>query len=102
MPDWKNKGETIEHKGATLHWCKNHVHIEGLWDGLCMSHKPEDHEIWKEGKNQRYGKKSRFKTNESTLHPKLSLSYKIKTALATKCKIESNDIEDMLNNRSLD
>ena len=49
MPDWKitKKGEIIQHEGATLHWCKYHVHIEGLWDGLYMFHRPEDHDSWK-------------------------------------------------------
>ena len=50
IPEWKmtKKGETIEHERATLHWCKHHIHTEELWDGLYMSHKPEDHESWKE------------------------------------------------------
>ena len=59
MPEWKmtKKGETIEHEGYILHWCKHHAHTEGLWDGLYVSHKPENHESWKEEKNQRYGKR---------------------------------------------
>ena len=63
MPEWKvtQKGETIDHEGATLHWCKHHIYTEGLRDGLYMSHKPEDHENWKEAKNLRYGKKKELK-----------------------------------------
>ena len=78
MPDWKKskKGETIEYDGDTLHWCKHHVHTEVLWDSLYMSHKLEYHDSWKEEKNQRYGKKKRSKTIDSTPPPILSLSEK--------------------------
>ena len=98
MLDWKKtkKGETIQHEGATLRWCKHHVHTEGLWDGLYTSHKPEDHGSWKEAKYERYGKKQKAKI-DSTSPPKLSLSDKMKAALAAKCKMEPNKIEDMLN-----
>ena len=46
MPDWKkiNKGDTIERYGDTIHLCKHHVHTEGLWDGVYMSHKSEYHD----------------------------------------------------------
>ena len=77
MPDWKKtkRGETIEHEGATLHWCTHHVHLEGLWDGLYISHKSEDHDSWKEEKNKRYGKRENPKL---TLFPLLHLASWIK------------------------
>ena len=66
-----------------------------------ISHKPEDHESWKEEKNQRYGKNKRYKINDFTSPPKFSLSDKMKAALVTKCKMEPNQIENMLNDSSL-
>ena len=41
---WKNtkKGNKIERDGETLHWCKDHVHTEGLRDNLYMLYKSED------------------------------------------------------------
>ena len=66
-----------------------------------MFHKPEDCDSWKEENNQRYGKKTRAKTNDSTPPPTLNLSEKIKAALATKFNIEPSDIEDVLNCASL-
>ena len=94
MPAWKKtkKGETIEHEGATLHWCKHHIHTEGLLDGLYIVHKPKDHKSWKEAKNERYGKRKKPKI-VSTYPPKLSLSDKTKAALGTKCKMEPNEID---------
>ena len=65
-----------------------------------MSHKPEDHDSWKEVKNECYGKRKKPKI-DSTSPPKLSLSDKMKAALATKYKMEHNEIEDMLNDSSL-
>ena len=46
MLDWKHikKRDTHERDGDTLHLCENHVHTEGLWDGLYMFNKPENHD----------------------------------------------------------
>ena len=66
-----------------------------------MSHKPEDNDSWKEEKNQRYGKKKRAKTNDSTPPPAFSLLEKMKAALATKFKVEPRNIKSILNNTSL-
>ena len=39
-----NKCSTIQHKGKTVWWCPSHKHKDGLFDGLYVWQKPEDHD----------------------------------------------------------
>ena len=41
-----NIGTTIQHKGTKVWWCPSHKHKYGLFDGLYVWHKPEDHDAW--------------------------------------------------------
>ena len=45
------KRDTIDRNGVILHWYNYHVHTESLWDGLYMSHKPENHDQPKNNNN---------------------------------------------------
>ena len=51
IPVWrtKNVGPSCERDGATWWWCPHHKK-PGLFDGLYMTHKPEDHDAWRKKK----------------------------------------------------
>ena len=67
-----------------------------------MSHRPEKNASWKEEKNQRYGRKKILKQQlHSPRLITLIVSDNIKAIMSTKYKMESTDIENMLNNTSL-
>ena len=41
-----NKDATIQHEGDTVWWCHSHKNKDGLFDGLYIWNKPEDHDAW--------------------------------------------------------
>ena len=41
-----NKGATIQHKGKIVWWCPSHKHKDGIFNGLYVWQKPEDHDSW--------------------------------------------------------
>ena len=45
LPDWrmKREGDTKIMDGKTWHWCTHHK-LDGVFDGLYMTHAPCDHE----------------------------------------------------------
>ena len=45
------KGDTIQHFGRTFYWCDKHIHPQGHWNGLYCTHRPEDHDQWKNQRN---------------------------------------------------
>ena len=59
MADSK-KGASMEKDGKTWYWCPLHVK-EGLFDGLYMPHKPEDHDEWARKKKEKAEKQKRNK-----------------------------------------
>ena len=48
IAEWKmtKTEETLEKDGKTWHWGPRHV-VPGKYDGLYVTHKPEDHDDWK-------------------------------------------------------
>ena len=42
--------DSIEKDGKTWHWCPHQV--DGIYDGLYVTHRPEEHEDWKKNKFQ--------------------------------------------------
>ena len=54
----------MEKDGKTWYLCPHHVK-EGLFDGLYMSHKPEDHDEWARKKKEKAEKQKRNKSGNS-------------------------------------
>ena len=87
--------DTLERDGKTWHWCPKHV-IPGTYNGLYVTHKPEDHEEWKKRRDN-----WRAKTCNSTFNSKpkeevekqdgdnkkLALTDTLKAALLTRCDL---------------
>ena len=48
ITNWRMKKtvDSIERDGKKWHWCPKHV-VPGTYDGLYVTHKPEDHDEWK-------------------------------------------------------
>ena len=48
IPEWRTRNEGIQcdHDGKSWYWCPYHKK-PGLFDGLYMPHKPEDHDEWR-------------------------------------------------------
>ena len=51
----KNTAPMVERDGKIWWWCPKHV-IPGRYDGLYVTHKPEDHEEWVQKKEDRKAK----------------------------------------------
>ena len=41
----------IKKEGKTWYWCPKHV-SQGKYDGLYVTHKPEDHDEWAKNRNR--------------------------------------------------
>ena len=94
---------SIERDGKTWYWCPHHVYPD-KYDGLYVTHKPEDHEDWvkrKESFRNRFAKNkpkedSKDKDNEDPPQRKLTLSESLKTALMTRCDISAAQADALL------
>ena len=86
IPEWRTikKGDKVDRDGKTWWWCPKHK-AEGLFDGLYVTHKPEDHDEWsRRNKEARAKKKTAASTNTSTSDSgKLQLTESMKQALMT-------------------
>ena len=106
MPEWrmKKEGPMKIVDGVEWFWCPHH-RLEGVFDGLYMPHKPEDHDKWKVEKERKRAEYNKNKgsssgnsnnasgTNDakpSTSTQKLKLSDKMKAVLMTQfnCSVE--------------
>ena len=109
---WRMKkvGDSKVVDGKTYYWCPHHK-LNGVFDGLYMTHKPgEGHEEWLARKNKRKEKSKNGKgssTEKSTSGTKatvstangsnkLGLSDKLKAALATKFSISETEAASMV------
>ena len=75
----------MDKDGKTWWWCPHHK-AEGLFDGLYVTHKPEDHDEWKKDKrNYRRNKNSSSssETDSNSGSKKLQLTESMKQALMT-------------------
>jgi len=98
------KGASIEKDGKTWHWCPHHT-VEGKYDGLYVTHKPEDHDEWQRKKDQNLEKKRALKGKPKTDPPaaaptngskKLVINDKLKAALLTHSDMTGAQVEELL------
>ena len=59
----KKGPEKLDKDGETWFWCPHHK-IKGQYDGMYVTHKPEDHDAWLKRKNKRLAKRQRAKDNQ--------------------------------------
>ena len=85
IPMWRteNKGEKCGRDGKTWYWCPHHKK-EGLFDGLYMPHKPEDHDAWAKNKKEAREKRKASKSDEPSSTTKLQLTESMRQALVTQ------------------
>ena len=107
LADWRMKkgSEQMEKEGKTWYWCPHHK-IEGKYDGLYVTHKPEEHDDWLQRKNARLAKKKRAKEdskrdesiNKSDYADdnKLMISDSLKAALMTHMDISPEQVEALV------
>ena len=94
VADWRKKksfGAQTERDGKTWYWCPKH---EGKgYNGLYVSHKPEDHDAhmakFKRGPNEN----SNGNNNRSSSQSKLFMKDSLKTAMVTKFGLSTADAE---------
>ena len=102
LDDWRMKkdGDSKTMDGKTWYWCPRHVQ-EGLYDGLYVTHRPEDHDAWADRK--RNWKKNKSSSGQSSSgnasgdNPsstdRLTLSNNLKAAMVTNFQCTSEQAE---------
>ncbi len=102
----KFKGATIEYQGQTYHWCGEHKNPP-LWDGLYYKdHTPATHDKWRAERTESNKKAKAAKassanantsaqqsSNSSGTKKDLTISSKLRTALASNLCISEEDIK---------
>ena len=91
----KDKGEECEVNGLTWWWCPHHK-LDGVFDGLYVRHRPEDHNDWKKKKNDRRKPGASTDDTKTSVPQKLSMSDKLKSALMTKCALSESEFNDLI------
>ena len=102
LDDWRMKkdGDSKVMDGKTWYWCPKHVQ-EGVYDGLYVTHKPEDHDAWQDrkrnwSKNKSSSGQSSSRTasgNNPSSTDKLTLSNNLKAAMVTNFQCTSEQAE---------
>ena len=91
----KKGPEKLEKDGKIWFWCPHHK-IEGQYNGLHVTHKPEDHDAWLKRKNKQLAKRRRAKDNQNSEDTKQSeedgskklvISDSLKAALMTQMDV---------------
>ena len=107
IADWRMKKgpEQMDKDGKTWYWCPHHK-IEGKYDGLYVTHKPEDHDEWLQRKNARIAKKKRVKDDNKSENSsnkkddedsnKMVISDSLKAALMTHMDISPEQVEALV------
>jgi len=103
---WRMKKgpDQMDKDGKTWFWCPHHK-IEGRYDGLYVTHKPEDHDAWQKRKNERLAKRKGAKDNQredpkktdEDGTKKLVISDSLKSALMTHMDISPEQIDALVN-----
>ena len=105
---WRMKKgpDQMDKNGKTWFWCPHHK-IQGQYDGLYVTHKPEDHDAWLKRENERLAKRRRAKDNPKESEEarkadengtkKLVISDSLKSALTTQMDISPEQIEALVN-----
>ena len=85
IPEWrtKNEGPKCDCDGMTWYWCPHHFK-KGLFDGLYMTHKPEDHDAWKLKKYPNKRPRPEAKSSSANSSSKLQLTESMRNALVTE------------------
>ena len=95
------KSDSIEKDGKTWHWCLHHK-VDGTYDGLYVTHRPEEHEDWKKNKFQfrcekfQKNKKKEDEIEESS-NKSLMINDNLKTALLTHSDLTGAQIDESNN-----
>ena len=104
MEKWRtlNKGSTIQHEGNTVLWLPSHKHKEGLFDGLYVWHKPEDHYAWFDKFKSCRSKKDKTLAATTAAPPapskkgsldKITVSQRLKGVLCSNLMLSDADID---------
>ena len=108
IAEWRmNKTEEkIEKDGKIWYWCPKHV-VKDKYDGLYVTHKPEDHEEWRKRREAwRSRKTDNRRETESGKYEsgsrKLVLSENLKAALLTKCELTSDQADRLIKEAQID
>ena len=100
----KKTEDIIQQHGKTWYWCPHHK-VEGSYDGLYVTHKPDEHDEWKKNKFQfRRNKFSRDKkmdaeedkSEDESSEKKLTISDNLKAALLTHCDLTGAQINEII------
>ena len=105
IKSWRMKKteDSVKREGRTWYWCPHHK-VEGSYDGLYVTHKPEEHDEWKCNRNQfrrkRYETRKKEESNESKdvedNKKKLVINDNLKAALLTHSDLSSIQIDKIL------
>ena len=98
----KKTEDEIKKQVKTWYWCSHHK-LDGVYDGLYVTHKLEDHEEWKKNKFKfRRSKFARGKKNNNSEEKdkddekKLTINDNLKAALLTHCDSSRKQIDEIL------
>jgi len=95
--------DSLERDGKQWYWCPHHK-MEGSYDGLYVTHKPEEHDEWKNNKAQFRKKRYEASKNndshdtskEEDSAKKLTINDNMKAALLTHCDLTGAQIDEMI------
>ena len=93
--------DSIEKDGKTWHWCPHHK-VDGTYDGLYVTHRPEEYEDWKKNKFQfRREKFQKDKKKEDEIekssNKSLMINDNLKAALLTHSDLTGAQIDKLMN-----
>ena len=83
----KKGEESKEVKGRTYYWCPHHVK-DGKWNGMYVTHKPEDHRGKKLGSDTAAATQAKPASN-------LELQSKLKEVMCTNLCMSADDVEKL-------
>ena len=104
---WRMKKgpEKLDRDGKTWFWCPHHK-MEGQYDGLYVTHRPEEHDVWLKRKNERLTRRRRAKENQNDSEhgkqpgedgsKKLVISDSLKSALMTHMDVSPEQIDALV------
>ena len=100
LKKWRTikKGDIIQHFGRTCYWCNKHIHPQGHWNGLYCTHCPEDHDQWKNQRNNRNrGRNNSQNDGNSTKSEgngkKLAINSRLKEVLCSRLMLSDDDAD---------
>ena len=101
LEEWRtiNKGLSVVHFGKTFWWCPKHKHPQGHWNGLYCTHKPEDHDEWRNNRNRnnRPNGNSDAASEKGNDEKKLAINSRLKEVLCSKLMLTDEDADKICN-----